>query len=155
MKILKQIEWDMGHRITNHHSQCRNLHGHRYRAEIWVEGKLIHNETVSEEGMVIDFGDVKKIAMEYIHDILDHGFMVWSKDKILIDFFKKNSDLKHIIVPFVPTSENIAAWIFVQMDKNLKDKYRTGLKLHSIKLWETPTSAAECSRKDIKYVRGI
>jgi 6-pyruvoyltetrahydropterin/6-carboxytetrahydropterin synthase len=150
MKISKQIEWDMGHRVTNHKSKCRNLHGHRYKAEITVEGNLVDIGGSSDEGMVIDFGDLKEIAMKYIYDVLDHGFMLWNKDKILVNFFKKNKGQKHIIVPFIPTSENIAAWIFVQLDERIKDKYKTGLKLYSIELWETPTSTALCTRKDIK-----
>jgi 6-pyruvoyltetrahydropterin/6-carboxytetrahydropterin synthase len=150
MKITKEIQWDMGHRITNHDSVCRNLHGHRYKAEICVEGKLVKIKSSSEEGMVIDFGDIKKIAMKHIHDVLDHGFMVWEKDKLLVSFFKKNKGLKHIVVPFVPTSENIAAWIFLTLSKCLKDRYKTGLRLYSIKLWETPTSSALCTRKDIE-----
>lgn len=150
MRISKQIEWDMGHRVTNHKSKCRNLHGHRYRAEVTVEGNLINISGSPDEGMVIDFGDLKEMATKYVYDVLDHGFMFWDKDKLLINFFKKNKDQKHIIVPFVPTSENIAAWIFVQLDKRIKDKYKTGLKLYSVKLWETPTSAALCTRKDIQ-----
>jgi len=150
MKITKEIQWDMGHRITNHDSVCRNLHGHRYKAEICVEGNLVNMKGSSKEGMVVDFGDVKKIAMKHIHDVLDHGFMVWEKDKLLVSFFKKNKSLKHIIVPFIPTSENIAAWIFLTLDKHLKDRSKTGLKLYSIKLWETPTSSALCKRKDIE-----
>lgn len=151
MIIIKQIEWDMGHRVTNHLSKCRNLHGHRYKAEIRLEGNLVDIKGDSSEGMVMDFGLIKELANKYVHDILDHGFMVWEKDKILVSFFRKNSDQKHILVPFIPTSENIAAWIFLQLDKKIKDKYKTGLRLHSIKLWETPTSAAVCTRKDIEY----
>ena len=132
MKILKQIEWDMGHRVMNHVSKCRNLHGHRYKAEICLEGNLIDINGDSSEGMVMDFEAIKRIAVEYIQDILDHGFMIWEKDKLLMDFFKKNKDLKHIVVPFVPTSERIAAWIFSELDTRFKDIYKTGLKLHSI-----------------------
>lgn len=150
MKILKQVEWDMGHRITNHESKCRNLHGHRYKVEICLDGKLVDMRGSSSEGMVMDFGHVKEIMTQYVLDRLDHGFMVWEKDKLLIDFFKKNKDLKHIIVSFVPTAENIAAWIFLTLDNKFKDKYQTKLELYSIKLWETPTSVALCTRKDIK-----
>ena len=150
MKISKQIEWDMGHRVTNHYSKCRNLHGHRYKAEICVEGELIKVTGSSSEGMVLDFGDIKKMAVKYIYEILDHGFILWEKDAILMSFFKTNTDLKHIIVSFVPTVENIAKWIFIQLDKKLEDKYKTKLKLYSIKLWETPTSFVICTEKDIK-----
>jgi len=105
MRISRQIEWDMGHRVTNHKSKCRNLHGHRYKAEICVEGKLVNINGSSDEGMVMDFGDIKELANKYIHDILDHGFMVWVKDKPVAEFFKKNPDQKHIFVPFIPKGE--------------------------------------------------
>jgi 6-pyruvoyltetrahydropterin/6-carboxytetrahydropterin synthase len=153
MKVVKEIQWDMGHRVTNHHSQCRNLHGHRYKAEIYVEGDLVNIEGVSDEGMVIDFGDIKKLAMQYIHDVLDHGFMIWDKDEVLMNFFAKNKNQKHIVVPFVPTSENIATWIFEQLDKRLHDKYKTGLRICSIKLWETPTSFVICTRQDFEKIK--
>lgn len=150
MRIIREIQWDMGHRVTNHKSKCRNLHGHRYKLEVCVEGDIVLEEGISEEGMVIDFGDVKKIAMEYIHDVLDHGFIVWRKDKALVEFFEQYPDQKHMIVPFVATSENLASWIFSKLDVKLKDKYNTGLRLYSIKLWETPTSSVICTRRDIK-----
>ena len=82
MKILKQIEWDMGHRVMNHVSKCRNLHGHRYKAEICLEGNLIDINGDSSEGMVMDFEAIKRIAVEYIQDILDHGFMIWEKGEV-------------------------------------------------------------------------
>lgn len=154
MRISKQIEWDMGHRVTNHNSKCRNLHGHRYRAEICLDGKIVNIKGDSSEGMVMDFGDVKTISMKYIHDILDHGFMFWKKDKLLVNFFKRNKNLKSIAVLFVPTSENIASWIFATLDKHFKDKYKNGLKLYSVKLWETPTSLAEYTLFDYGKVRG-
>jgi len=151
MLVTKQIEWDMGHRVTNHRSKCKNLHGHRYKAEITLEGNIVNVPGVSEEGMVIDFGGIKSVAVKYVHDVLDHSFMVWKKDKLILNFFKKNPTLKHIVVEFVPTSENISAWIFSALDKQFKDVYGTGLKLHSIKLWETPTGSTVCYREDIKH----
>jgi 6-pyruvoyltetrahydropterin/6-carboxytetrahydropterin synthase len=153
MKIIKEIQWDMGHRITNHHSKCRNLHGHRYKAEICLEGNIINIKGSKMEGMVMDFGDIAKLALERIYKVLDHGFIVWEKDKILMKFFEENPNLKHIIVPFVPTCENISIWIFNQIDSSIKDKYKTGLKLHSIRLWETPTSYSFCERKDTKKLK--
>lgn len=150
MIITKQIEWDMGHRVVNHKSKCRNLHGHRYKMEVCLEGSLVDINGSSDEGMVMDFSDVKAVAVKYIHDILDHGFMVWDKDKVLVKFFKVNEDQKHIIVTFTPTAENIAKWSFETLDKQYKDVYGTGLKLLEVKVWETPTSLAICTRKDLE-----
>ena len=142
MKIVKIIQWDMGHRVMNHRSICRGLHGHRYKAEICIEGELVEKTGASEEGMVLDFADIKKTARKYIQNELDHGFMVWEKDKELLEFFENSSGHKPVIVPFTPTAENVAAYIFKKLEHKFSDIFQTGLHLYSVKLWETPSSYA-------------
>ena len=39
--ITRKLEFDAGHRIPDHKSQCRNLHGHRYTIEITLVGEVI------------------------------------------------------------------------------------------------------------------
>ncbi len=148
MKVVKIIQWDMGHRVMNHRSVCKGLHGHRYKAEICLEGKLVTEGNVSEEGMVIDFSDIKTISKKFIHDKLDHAFMVWDRDVELLEFFNKNKGHKPVIVPFTPTAENVAKYIFNELNDKFKDKYHTGVFLHSVKLWETPTSFTIYSQND-------
>ena len=137
----------MGHRVLHHRSICRGLHGHRYKVEICVSGDLVSKPDVSEEGMVIDFSDIKKISNQFIQEKLDHAFMVWEKDEELIRFFKQSKGHKPVIVPFTPTAENMAAYIFNELQDKFQDVYKTGLHLHSIKLWETPTSFAFYEKK--------
>ena len=149
MKIVKIIQWDMGHRVMNHRSVCRGLHGHRYKAEICVEGDIVNETGASEEGMVVDFADIKRIANSFIHDKLDHAFMVWEKDIELLNFFENSEGHKPVIVPFTSTAENVAAYIFNELDGQFNDAFGTGLRLHSVKLWETPTSCAIFGREDI------
>ena len=142
MKIGKVIQWDMGHRVLNHRSVCKGLHGHRYKAEICVEGNLIEEKGASEEGMVIDFADIKKVAQKFIQEELDHAFMVWDRDHELLEFFKSSQGHKPVIVPFTPTAENVAAYIFNKLKDKFTNVFKTGLKLQSVKLWETPSSYA-------------
>ena len=142
MKIGKVIQWDMGHRVLNHRSVCKGLHGHRYKAEICVEGDLVEKKDASEEGMVIDFADIKKTAQKFIQEELDHAFMVWEKDIELLEFFKNSKGHKPVIVPFTPTAENVAAYIFNELKNKFIDVFKTGLHLQSVKLWETPSSYA-------------
>lgn len=148
MRIYKTIEWDMGHRIPNHRSQCRHLHGHRYRLEVCLQGKLIDKANNSSEGMVMDFSEVKTILDREVKVVCDHAFMVWKNDNKLIKFFKENPDMKHVVVPFIPTAEEICCWLFNKLNKCFKDKFRTGLKLGKVIVWETPTSKASYSAKD-------
>lgn len=147
MKVTKIIEWDMGHRVPNHKSKCSSMHGHRYKAEICASGDVVHKQGISDEGMVIDFSDLKQIFIKHIHDALDHSCMLWEKDKAFVDFFKRQRAQKCVVVSFVPTAENIAFWIFQELDDKIKDIYKTNLRLHSVKLWETPTSSATCLRQ--------
>ena len=64
MLITRRLEFDAGHRIPQHQSQCRHLHGHRYALEITLSAEVIHDEGASDDGMVMDFGEIKRIASE-------------------------------------------------------------------------------------------
>ena len=146
MQVVKIIQWDMGHRVMNHRSICKGLHGHRYKAEICIQGDMIDIEGVSEEGMVVDFSDIKEIALSFIHSKLDHAFMVWDQDKEMIDFFNSSKGHKPVVVPFTPTAENVAKYIFDTLSPKIIDSYGNGLHLMSVKVWETPTSYAVYSK---------
>jgi len=146
MEVIKIIQWDMGHRVMNHRSICKGLHGHRYKAEISIKGDMVEVEGSSEEGMVIDFADIKKIALSLVHKKLDHSFMAWDKDKEMIDFFKLSKGHKPVIVPFTPTAENVAKYIFDLIYPEIVDAYGNNIHLSSVKVWETPTSCAIYSK---------
>ncbi len=66
MRITRRLEFDAGHRIPDHASQCRHLHGHRYALEVTLSGDIIKADGVPVNGMVMDFADVKRIANEYV-----------------------------------------------------------------------------------------
>ena len=146
MEVVKIIQWDMGHRVMNHRSICKGLHGHRYKAEISIQGSVVDIEGVSEEGMVVDFSDIKEMALSFIHSQLDHAFMVWDKDQEMIDFFNSSKGHKPVIVPFTPTAENVAKYIFDILSPKIIDTYKNDLHLSSVKVWETPTSYAVYSK---------
>ena len=48
MQITTRLEFDAGHRIPDHKSQCRNLHGHRYALEITLSGDIINQEKIQK-----------------------------------------------------------------------------------------------------------
>ena len=59
MLITRRLEFDAGHRIPDHQSQCRHLHGHRYVIEITLAGDVINTRGRPDNGMVMDFSEVK------------------------------------------------------------------------------------------------
>ena len=77
MQITRRLEFDAGHRIPNHNSQCKHLHGHRYTIEITLSGDVITTEGVSEQGMVMDFSDVKHIAKTRVVDAWVSDSFAW------------------------------------------------------------------------------
>ncbi len=140
--ITRQTSFHMGHRVPNHKSKCRNLHGHTYTVIIGVEGNINTEEGKSEEGMVIDFGDLKELLQKEVYDLLDHGFMVYDKDP-LFEIFVENREFfasfKNIVVDFIPTAENIAKWVYEILSPKINDETK---KLKYVTLWETQFSSA-------------
>jgi 6-pyruvoyltetrahydropterin/6-carboxytetrahydropterin synthase len=143
MQITTRLEFDAGHRIPDHKSQCRNLHGHRYALEITLSGDIIHQNEISENGMVMDFSDVKKIARECVVDVWDHAFLVFKEDKAVLNFLNSLPNHKTVIFPSVPTAENMASEAFKILKSQYKDTYGNHLKLERVRLYETPNSWAD------------
>lgn len=139
LEITKAIEWDMGHRVPNHNGKCRNPHGHRYRLEMTVSGRISEEKGSSLEGMVHDFGDIKQHLHEKIYVQLDHCFLATEEDPIFAPLAKEEPDLKIFLVPFVPTAENIVVWCYQRLSEN----FPAHLKIVRLRLFETPTSYAE------------
>lgn len=146
MLITRRLEFDAGHRIPNHSSQCKHLHGHRYAIEITLSGDIIGTEGASEQGMVMDFGDVKRIANTHLVDLWDHAFLVYRGDKIVCDFLSGLPNHKTVMLAVVPTAENLAQVAFEILAPAFSDTYGNHLRLEKIRLYETPNSWADCVR---------
>lgn len=146
--ITKDIEWDAGHRVMAHGSKCRNPHGHRYRLEVTCGGEIVDEPGAPDDGMLVDFGDLKRLMTELVHDKLDHGFICQEGDPLYA--FLEDASLAidrdrpwHLIeFPYAPTAENIARWCWDQLEGPIERCFRDGLRLVSVKVWETPTSTA-------------
>ena len=142
-RIKRWVETDTGHRVPNHKSKCRHFHGHRYRWEAVIEGDVVTQRGVSEEGMLMDFSDISRILEKEIHDLVDHSFLVYEGDQKAIDALEMMGDAhRTVILPFIPTAENLAEWAFNIVNKNIKSPYGNMLKLVSFNVRETPKSWA-------------
>jgi len=149
VQISKEIELDAGHRVPNHESKCRNPHGHRYKIIATCSGPIIEEPGAPDEGMLVDFSHLKKFLTEEVHDVLDHGFIVYEKDAVMLGRLGYNpdgqyeADWKIIIFPYIPTAENIARWAYDQIQPQVANHFRDNLVLEFITVWETPTSMAQ------------
>jgi 6-pyruvoyltetrahydropterin/6-carboxytetrahydropterin synthase len=146
MQITRRLEFDAGHRIPNHNSQCKHLHGHRYAIEITLSGDIITTEGLSEQGMVMDYSEVKRIAKEQLVDAWDHAFLVYRGDRVVLDFLNTLPDHKTVVLDVPPTAENLAMVAFKLLDSAYRDTYSNHLQLERIRLYETPNNWADCLR---------
>ena len=141
--VTRRLEFDAGHRLPNHASQCRNIHGHRYAIEITLSANVIHQDGAADDGMVMDFGEIKTIAQEKLVNLWDHAFLVWSGDKIMRDFLAMIPGHKTVLLDDVPTAENLAAAAYKILEHAYRDRYARELTLTRVRLYETPNCWAD------------
>ena len=146
MLITRRLEFDAGHRIPHHASKCRHLHGHRYAIEITLSGEIIRTEGAAEQGMVMDFSDVKNIANSVLVNRWDHAFLVYQGDHSVVDFLMSMPEHKTVVLPIVPTAENLAEEAFRILDAAYLDTYGNQLRLERVRLYETPNNWADAVR---------
>jgi 6-pyruvoyltetrahydropterin/6-carboxytetrahydropterin synthase len=140
IRITKQFSFETGHALYGYDGKCKNVHGHSYKLSVTVSGKPISDTNHVKFGMVIDFGDLKKIVKEEIVDLFDHA-TVFNKNTPHVELAKELMDRGHhvLLVDYQQTSEMMV----IDFAKKIKDRLPSTIHLHSIKLQETDTSFAE------------
>ncbi|MEX0960220.1 MAG: 6-carboxytetrahydropterin synthase [Burkholderiales bacterium] len=149
MRVTRRLEFDAGHRIPNHDSQCRHLHGHRYAIEITLSGAIIETEGASNQGMVMDFSRIKAIAQGSLVEAWDHAFLAWKGDRQVLGFLDTIAGHKTVVLERPPTAENLALEAFRILDGAYRDEYGNHLRLERVRIYETPNCWADAvSGKD-------
>jgi len=139
--------------------QCRHLHGHQGKIVVYLSSDRL------QSSMVTDFNHLNWFK-QFIDDVIDHKFLIDINDplfktmlphkkirKNLIDmgdFLMPNLSLiqdkpkyiqemyeSFIIVDFVPTSEEISAWLLKIVQKKMD---KIDIKATKIEYFETPKS---------------
>ncbi len=146
MQITRRLEFDAGHRIPDHASQCRHLHGHRYALELTLTGQVIRKPGDPANGMVMDFGDIKAIAQKHLVDAWDHAFLAYAGDAQLVTLLAAIPGHKTVLLDAVPTVENLALEAFRILDPLYIDAYGNQLSLERVRLFETPNCWADVDR---------
>lgn len=145
ISVTRRLEFDAGHRIPDHRSQCRNLHGHRYVLEITLTGDIVQAPGESDNGMLMDFADIKRIAKAHIVDVWDHAFLVYEGDTTVRGFLDSMPGHKTVVLDRIPTAENLAAIIFEILAPHYHGHYGADLRLTRVRLYETPNCWADCN----------
>ena len=97
MEVFKDFVFEAAHRLPNVPAghKCGRLHGHSFRAQVFVRGPL-----GPETGWVVDFADIKR-AFAPFYELLDHHYL------------NEVEGLEN------PTSEVLARWIYDRLKPGL------------------------------------
>lgn len=145
IRITKQFTFETGHALYGYDGKCKNVHGHSYKLSVTVIGTPISDTNHVKQGMVIDFGDLKRIVKHEIVDVFDHA-TVFNKNTPHLELANELKQRGHnvLLVDYQPTSEMMVIDFAKKIQKHLPEN----IKLHSLKLQETATSSAEWFASD-------
>ena len=139
---------------------CRHLHGHQGKIIVHLESEVL------KDGMVTDFKHLNWFK-KFLDDVVDHKFIIDINDPLfetLLPHYKDKQNLHSmeqnykipdlniikdepleikemyegfIIVDFVPTSENLSAWLLQIVQAKMS---KINIKVSHLEYFETPKS---------------
>jgi 6-pyruvoyltetrahydropterin/6-carboxytetrahydropterin synthase len=127
--IYKEVQIDTSHRLLHYEGKCANLHGHRWKIEIWMQGTPDPATQI-----LIDYSTIKKIIEKYDHQI------ILNQDDPMVSRIREFHPV--ITPPGDPTSELMASLICDDIRTFCQD-HRIDAAVQKIRVWESPTSFAE------------
>lgn len=127
----RKIEFDAAHRVLEHESKCKNLHGHRYAIEASFEA-----DALDRLGRVVDFGVIKEVLGAWVDENWDHTTILFEKDAELGKAISAVTGQKIFYLPCNPTAENMAAYLLTEICPKLFASH--GVRCTGLRLQETP-----------------
>ena len=145
IRLTKEFSFETGHALFGYDGKCRNIHGHSYKLAVTVVGQPIEEAGHQKLGMVIDFGDLKKIVRTEVVDPFDHA-TVFNKNTPHVELAKDLEARGHkvILADYQPTCENMVQDFAMRIQARLPEE----IKLYALKLRETATAYAEWYASD-------
>jgi 6-pyruvoyltetrahydropterin/6-carboxytetrahydropterin synthase len=143
MFVTKEFTFDSAHFLTDYYGKCERVHGHTFRLQVTVEGKVQSN------GLVVDFVVLKRIVKKHVLDKLDHHLLNDvvenpSAERVIVWIWDRLKDLQSLMADELDDpnlGEDIRKYFSEKDGKAFKNTdFNKTLRLHELKLWETDTS---------------
>ena len=116
-------EFSGAHRLRGYRGKCENLHGHNWKVAVFLRG-----EKLDRAGLLLDFHTLRE-RLDRVLQTLDH------KNLNTLPFFRKHN----------PSSENLARYIFLSLERILPEKV---VRLDRVTIWENQRQCATYYRKE-------
>lgn len=144
IRLTKEFSFEAAHALGGYDGPCREIHGHSYRLFVTIKGTPSTDPMNPKQGMVMDFGVLKKIVNEEIISRFDHALVLrTTADEGLRRVLSEQFD-NVVTVEYQPTCENMLDDFAHRLMKRLPE----GVTLHSLRLHETASSYAEWFSED-------
>ena len=139
--ITKIFHYEMAHALHRYDGACANIHGHSYRLEVTVTGPVITDPAHPKCGMIIDFGDLKRIVQTSVLDEFDHALVL---NSAMIAETHGHVPLQStfgnvIFVDYQPTNENL----LMDFAQRIGSALPSEISLIRLRMYETNASFAE------------
>ena len=134
IRLYKEVSFDASHRLLHYRGKCHNLHGHRWKVEVWLKG---YTDEVTN--ILVDYNEIREVVDYYDHEI------ILNETDPMVPRIREFHEV--ITTPGDPTSELLAHLI----RKEIEDRNRnTGREIivDCIRVWESPTGYAELKDED-------
>lgn len=133
VRLGKDFQWEMSHRLPFHGGGCRNIHGHSYKMKVELIGR------VDENGMVLDFYEIDRIVRPYV-EAMDHAFVVDKDDNVISDFLDEHGFKKYTIQE-TSTAEHLAMYFIGELGPKFKEY--GNIEHIRVRIYETIDAFAE------------
>lgn len=136
---VRRLQFCAGHRVFQHESKCRNMHGHNY--VLYIHARPKPTLGLDSVGRVIDFSELKAKVGNWIDLWWDHGFIYFEQDAEMSTFAEKYFNHKTYAMPYNPTAENMAKYLCEDICPELFKG--SDIDVYKIVLWETENCFVE------------
>ena len=127
--IYKEVSFDASHRLLHYEGKCRNLHGHRWKVEVWLAGEID-----PRSGILVDFNIIREVIERFDHQV------ILNREDPMVACLEKFQPV--VTTEGDPSSEVLAGEIRRLLDKEGK-LGDSGARVVRIRVWESDTCYAE------------
>jgi len=139
IRVTKEFNFEMAHALFNYDGFCKYIHGHSYKLYVTVIGEPNTDNKSPKWGMLIDFGDLKKLVNTEIVEVFDHAFVVNSDAGFKFTENDHQMFGNTISVNYQPTCENLVT----DFAQRIKTVLPPNVSLFSLRLYETASAYSE------------
>lgn len=128
-----ELTFDAAHRLVGYPGTCASLHGHTFRAEVFVAVREL-----DPLGLAVDFRELKGRLKAWIDGHWDHAVLLGDGDTTLVEALRAVPETRLYLFRGVnPSTEVLARELFGIARREF------GTIVERVRIWESPTQYAE------------